>query len=322
MINQQAVEDTNGDANFTYSKGGSLLEFSNGPPMLDKLSNKIEGLAFIGLSLTRSHPTKTFANINTISRQTQFDFNNIQDRDYDYFCSTNDDGWLVGGGENGDSFKLENLDSAHCEIIRIGTFNENWGGVPLAKVMQAMTDGSILIPHIAILPSYVLANNDRPPEVELKFCLERDENANVENWGNWQLTFLQNQLFEAFQYPGRFCPGPHHMTFVRKAAWKSANHMKDYFSRCNDVVENWRKLGPQYLEPEKDPLQPGFVRNPIGDELESPHGVYLFKDRNTILHYFPPNFHPPYNTPEKRAIISGVLSRKWNDHSLQWEKNT
>jgi hypothetical protein len=33
-----------------------------------------------------------------VSRQTQFDFNAIQDRSYKYFVATNDDGWLCGGG--------------------------------------------------------------------------------------------------------------------------------------------------------------------------------------------------------------------------------
>lgn len=76
-----------------------------------------------------SHP-------GSISRQTQFDFNRIQDRDYKYFVATNDDGWLVGGGENGDSFKLTNSDSAHCEIIRVGTFNEAWGGASRERIRE------------------------------------------------------------------------------------------------------------------------------------------------------------------------------------------
>lgn len=42
--------------------------------------------------------------------------------------------------------------------------------------------------------------------------------------------FLHNQLFDALQIPSRFCPGPHHMTFVRKAAFRSAEHMQQYFA--------------------------------------------------------------------------------------------
>jgi hypothetical protein len=80
------------------------------------MSNKVEGLAFLGLSLSRGYDNvmEPRTNSNSLSRQTQFDFNEIQDRDYQYFVATNDDGWLVGGGENDESYKLPNPDSAHC----------------------------------------------------------------------------------------------------------------------------------------------------------------------------------------------------------------
>ena len=63
-----------------------ITGFSNGPPMLDKSANKIEGLAFIGLSLSRNHDEEIFSHKQSVSRQTQFNFNNIQDRNYDFFC--------------------------------------------------------------------------------------------------------------------------------------------------------------------------------------------------------------------------------------------
>ena len=54
-----------------------------------------------------------------------FDLNAVQDREYEYIFSTNDDGWLVGGGEPGPprSYKLPAPDSAHVELMRIGTYN-------------------------------------------------------------------------------------------------------------------------------------------------------------------------------------------------------
>lgn len=310
------------DANFQFARGGpiSLSDFSIGPPMLDKKNNKIEGLAFIGLNLSRNHSEEEYAHPESISRQTQFNFNLIQDRKYDYFCATNDDGWLVGGGENGDSIKLRNPDSAHCEIIRIGTFNETWGGVSLEKIFEVMSSGRILIPHISLLPSFVLANGDKPPETELKFEPEIDETKEPETWGNWQLKFLHNQLFKEFEFPGRFCPGAFHMTFVRKSAWRSPEKKLAYFAACNEVVRHWRSLGPQLLEPEKNPEALGYPKTPLDNELQEPHGVYLFKDRNTPIKYFAPNFHPPYDTPEKRNIIRSVLSETWDENTLSWAK--
>jgi hypothetical protein len=196
-----------------YNSAQSLLL---GPPLLRREENKVEGLAYIGLCLTR-HYTKEEeprANPYSISRQTQFDFNEIQDRDYEYFVATNDDGWLVGGGENSESYKLPNPDSAHCgkpayfdadmcimmhpEIMRVGTFEENLGGVSVEAIAAAIESGVILIPHIALMPSFVLRNNDSPPEIELKFEMERNESLPCDMWANWQLQFIHNQLFEYF----------------------------------------------------------------------------------------------------------------------------
>ncbi len=64
--------------------------------MLDRALNKVEGLAFLGLNLTRHYTPaeESRANLASISRQTQFDFNEIQDRNYEYFVATNDDGQI------------------------------------------------------------------------------------------------------------------------------------------------------------------------------------------------------------------------------------
>jgi len=283
--------------------------FEGGPPMNIREKAR-QGHAFIGLSLSRNHsPGEKLANPDSVSRQTQFDFNEIQDRDYEYFIATNDDGWIVGGGENGDSTKLTNVDSAHVEMTNVGSFNEEWGGVSRERIREAMSQ--IMIPHIAITPSFVMRNRDVPPEFELKFDLEPKEGVEVEQWANWQLRFVMNQLFELLDNPCRFCPGPHHMSYVRKAGFRSPEHMKQYCEKIDGVVRKWRERGPIMLEPEKDPTKPGYPSEPLGSELESPGGVYLFKNRNEPIEYFAPNFHPPYDTPEKRKIISDILDKEW-----------
>ncbi len=125
------------------------------------------------------------------------------------------------------------------------------------------------------------------------------------------------------------------MTFVRKAQFRSAAHMQSYFRHCDKVVEQWRAMGPQFLETENDTSVKGCIfassninnnycngSAVIGEEAVHPHGVYLFKHRAAPLDYFPPNFHPPYNTAEKRKIIANVLSRNWNTSTLQWTAET
>ena len=284
-----------------------------------------------GLSLTRHYSCseEVRANPSSITRQKSYDFNEIQDRNYQYFAATNDDGWLAGGGEHSHSYKLPNPDSAHCEILRIGCLESALGGVDECDIVTAMSSGQILIPHMAITPSFVLQNKDSPPEFELKFELEppspslTHSSLPVDQWPNWQLEFLHNQLFNYFQFPGRFCPGPFHMTFVRKAAFRSPEHRVEYMRKCSEAVARWRELGPQLLTPECDPNQEGYPgENVLDNELTHPHGVYLFRHRMLPTKYFAPNFEPPYDTAEKREIIAKVLGRKWDEHDRVWKNRS
>ena len=57
-------------------------------------------------------------------------------------------------------------------------------------------NGSILIPHVAVVPTGVVDNGMAPPEIEVRFDLERLSDKPVEEWPNWHLAFLHNQLFE------------------------------------------------------------------------------------------------------------------------------
>ena len=69
------------------------------PPVLDPSASKVDGLAFLGLSLARK--SEELGHPESVTHQTAFDLNEVLDRDYKFLFSTNDDGWLVGGGEPG-----------------------------------------------------------------------------------------------------------------------------------------------------------------------------------------------------------------------------
>ena len=105
------------------------------PPVLNPQKSKVDGLAFLGLSLARKSDK---GHHDSITHQTAFDLNNVIDRDYEYVASTNDDGWLVGGGEPGPpiSYKLAAKDSAHVEIMRIGTYRVDWGGIDEREIIK------------------------------------------------------------------------------------------------------------------------------------------------------------------------------------------
>jgi len=310
------------------------------PPVLNPAQSKVDGLAFLGLSLARKsevgHP-------DSVTHQTAFDLNRVQDRDYRYIFSTNDDGWLVGGGEPGPpiSYKLPAPDSAHVEIIRLGTFREDWGGISRETVIAALEKGEILIPHIEVIPTAVVANPDQPPELEIRFDMEpavpldllADADASSSAAPlpplpiNWQLRFLHNQLFRRFVFPSRFCPGAFHSTILRKAEFRSEQHKAEYFAHCKAVCDEWKATGVQALHPDMTNDTPGITRvkcmdavtGAVVDDAQYQSGLYLFTDRNHITHHFAPNFLPPYDTPEKRKIILDLLKDVWDEKTLSWK---
>ena len=111
-----------------YLPHSSEIYIKEQPPFLEPSKTIIDGLAFLGLSLTQNHyPDISSSHPTSTSHQSSWNFNEIQDRDYKHIATTSDDGWLVGGGENGDSYKLPARDSAHVEIMRIGTFDRHLG---------------------------------------------------------------------------------------------------------------------------------------------------------------------------------------------------
>ena len=278
----------------------------------------MDGLAFLGLSLTRfseeGHP-------KSATHQTAFDLNEVQDREYEYIFSTNDDGWLAGGGEPGPpkSYKLAAKDSSHVEIMRIGTFNPEWGGIKPGDIIEAIQSGKILIPQIEVLPTAVVANGDKPPELEIRFDMEppilsNDPKAPLPI--NWSLRFIHNQLFKHFEFPSRFCPGAFHSTIVRKAEFRSPEHRAKYFAKSIEAIKKWKQEGPKPLnEEERD--QTGNVVKTSKSQYNS--GLWLFTDRENITYFFPPNFLPPYDTPEKRKVIEEFLSEEWNEKTLKWK---
>lgn len=277
-------------------------------PVLKPKESKVDGLAFLGLSLARKsdkgHP-------ESVTHQIAFDLNDVTDRSYEYLQSTNDDGWLIGGGEPGapKSYKLPAKDSAHVEIMRIGTYNPEWGGISEKEIIEVMKSGKILIPQVEVLPSQVICNRHSPPELEIRFDMVAPNfvDLDAELPPNWQLRFIHNQLFKHFYNPSRFCPDPFHATITRKAQFRSENHKDAYFSMCEAVLKKWRLAGPRPLN-----------ANPVDNKS----GIWLFTDRTKPTHLFPPNFLPPYNTKEKKQIILSYLAEEWDENRLSWKKAT
>ncbi|VEU37330.1 unnamed protein product [Pseudo-nitzschia multistriata] len=289
------------------------------PPVLDPENSKVDGLAFLGLSLARNHywgdidseepqgeETKPqgLGHPDSYTHQTAFDLNEVIDREYEFLQSTDDNGWLVGGGEAGPptSYKLAALDSAHVEIMRVGTYRKDWGGLDLEELLAVMNSGSILVPQIEVLPTDVVANPDTPPELEIRFDMECASEAQLKSLSegdfdafmkepelpiNWQLRFLHNQFFKTFVFPSRFCPGAFHSTILRKADFRSDAHRTLYFCKCAAAIQKWRERGPRALNT--------VPRHPDGKPLSKEEIAAMYPEPESGEH------DPPLRAPSDEA---------------------
>jgi len=170
-----------------------------------------------------------------------------------------------------------------------------------------------------VLPTAVIANPDTPPELEIRFDMEPSvpdfDNLNAPLPVNWALRFIHNQLFKHFEFPSRFCPGAFHSTILRKAEFRSPEHRDGYFKKCQGAIDKWRESGPKPLNTNACDID----GKPLANPGEYNSGIWLFVDRENITHFFPPNFLPPYDTPEKKKIILDMLKEEWDEKTLSWK---
>ena len=243
----------------------------------DAAAGDLRGLLFIGLGLSRASSAFS-ANPGTVSRQTQFDFDALQDRDYEFLCGVNDDGWLVGGGEGGAaSFNLPSPDSAHIEVFHLGSGDPARGGVNESEIRDAMA--SLVFPPLKIKPSYARYNDDSPPEFELRFAPE----------DNKDLYATYERVAELFKNRNREVDpdSKFHMSIARKAAFRSEDAKAAFLDAANARVGEWRKAYPDgvVLKPDPGDCASGKI-DPVA--CERPGGLYLFLNRNDARVYFPP----------------------------------
>eukprot|EP00581_Thalassiosira_minuscula_P011658 CAMPEP_0183716718 /NCGR_PEP_ID=MMETSP0737-20130205/10513_1 /TAXON_ID=385413 /ORGANISM="Thalassiosira miniscula, Strain CCMP1093" /LENGTH=886 /DNA_ID=CAMNT_0025946013 /DNA_START=107 /DNA_END=2767 /DNA_ORIENTATION=+ len=292
----------------------------------------------IGLCLSRKNPT--LGHPNTVTRQTAFDFNELQDRDYKYVSSTDDSGWLAGGGERGDPYfdqsgggsiissksedsngmkvksfgaghKIAAPDRVHIPIIQINAASS----AVIEEIVSALARGEIFIPEVSILPETLSVNNTSPPDLQVRFGCEKNDDTPPEEWPNWCLEFLHNQLYDYFAPVGaRWSKRPFRITLARKVRWMTVKHMNKYFARSEQVIHSWREKGPQYLQP---PYSDDSSRGVILEEITRPHGIYLIQN-GVPTNYFAPNFQPPYTTKMRRSLIKNVINKSWDSKHRDW----
>ena len=320
----------------------------------------------IGLSLSRRH--STVGHPDTVTRQTVFDFNELQDRQYKYVSSTDSSGWRAGGGERGgDQSQLASAaENANALVDDFGSASLHPHGVPrgannsnknpsstaaasvssqsqqpalqfhkvaapdtvhipiiqidadspqaVDAIINAMARGEIFIPHMAVLPESLSVNGISPPDLVVRFGCERNDDVPPDEWPNWCLEFMHNQLYEYFHNMGaRWTKRPFSITLARKVRWKTVKHMNRYFAHAERVIDAWREKGAQYLDPQLSYIEGGATP----EEVARPHGIYLLRN-GVPTNYFAPNFDPPYTTKMTRSLLLNVLGKSWDKKRREW----
>ena len=306
---------------------------------------------FITLGLCLSRRFAQVGHPDSVTRQTAYDFNELQDRAYKYVSSTDKYGWRAGGGEAGgpvplstttnpggddgasslegdnnnnktspstpsassQQLKEPNPDTVHIPIIHI----DCGSAAVVDQVIHALASGEIFIPHMSIQPESLSVQGISPPDLVVRFGCERNEDLPPDEWPNWCLEFMHNQLYEYFYNIGaRWMKRPFSITLARKVRWKTVKHMNRYFGHCERVIEGWRQKGPQYLDPQLSYIEGGASP----DEVARPHGIYLMR-RGMPTNYFAPNFEPPYTTKMTRSLLQNVLDKSWDKKRREWSSD-
>jgi hypothetical protein len=311
----------------------------------------------IGLSLSRRslEMSAGVGNDKTVTRQTAFDFDELQDRAYKYVSSTDATGWRAAGGERGGpstfatstanasdnsldtpgtgtggdvanaaanaaAEKQPRPDTVHIPIIHLDCPD----AATVDQVIAALASGEIFIPHMAVLPEALSVSGASPPDLVVRFGCERNEDVPADEWPNWCLEFMHNQLYEYFYAAGaKWNKRPFSITLASQVRWKTVKHMNRYFAHAERVIDAWREDGPQYLDPELSYIAGGATP----EEVAKPHGIYLFRNgvgnggtasNGMPTNYFSPNFEPPYTTKMTRSLLSNVLNKSWDKKRREW----
>ena len=313
---QSAAAHTNSDVNVCGVRGTKIISDE-----MDDVWADHPNVVTIGIALSRhannyarnGNSQPVYGHPGTVSRQTQYDFNELQDRQYKYVSSVGPEGWRAGGGEIGEG-KLP--DEAHIPIIRIHCPNES----NVDAVITALASGEIFIPHVQVLPEQLTVHNclsTGSTNLVVNFGCERNDDLPVEEWPNWCLEFLHNQLYEYFASSNGsgaiWMKRSFSTTLAKQVRWKTVKHMNRYFASCEKVIASWRDQGPQSLTPTPSHLEGGASV----DEVARPHGIYLYRG-GVPTNYFCPNFEPPYTTKMTRSLLMTVLQKSWDKKRREW----
>jgi len=253
-----------------------------------------EGETFLGIPLSRKSDSKMQS---TSSFQSQFEFENLIDRNYTYVGSfgTNH-GWLLGEEVGNAVGSIVDKDTAHIPIFYTGTTNTDMGGISLSDLIKVVKN--IQFGNLYIKPAFVFVDDNG----HLKMQFEADSNSAMgylydnlckELGISWNYNSPSNSygLYtncamhaagDRATYgcgpdsdnTGGFCP---QMTMAYSVRFQSEDAAAAYLEKANNYVNYWRSLYPSGVA--------------VGTQYFCPNGgcLGLFLNRYDLYSVFKPD---------------------------------
>mmetsp|Transcript_59703 Transcript_59703/g.69780 ORF Transcript_59703/g.69780 Transcript_59703/m.69780 type:complete len:1008 (+) Transcript_59703:194-3217(+) len=220
-----------------------------------------EGETFFGIPLSMTSDSKLQS---TSSFQSQFDFENIIDRNYTYIESfgTNH-GWLVGESIGNGAGSIVDKDTAHIPLFYMGTTNPNMGGMSLSNMIAIAK--KIEFGALYIKPAFVFIDESGHLVMQFEadatsaigylydsFCKQVGISWNYETPSNNVGSYTNCAMHAAGDRAaygcgpdnsntGGFCP---RMTIAYSVEFQSEDHSAAYIQQANNYVDYWRSLYP------------------------------------------------------------------------------
>jgi len=255
-----------------------------------------DGSAFIGVSFSVHNKT---GNGNSHQLNDQFPMENLIDRSYDYVMSTDEYGWLAGGGykQFDTSGKISNADSAHAELLRIGSLNAR--GDSMSQVVHYAFSQLSFEPFL-FYPITVKTTAERQvkaydddsspiPSYELSLLVSIVDVYKDSSYSTYE-TFKSNLQRYVERNAGcvKESDTDLYVTLARGVKFKSSYHMEQYLDRVNLEVAVWQAMYPKGVVIGSSSTSK--ITSSANWKWKSVVGfgnLYHFSNRNNIIKSFP-----------------------------------
>jgi len=193
------------------------------------------------------------------------------------------DGSSDGAGNR--KSKGKDKDTAFLPIIEINTSS----AADVNDIVSSMAAEDIIIPKLSLVPTKLSCRTlrDGTFDLALHFQLKKTS-TKPEDWANWSLQFIHNQLHDSFAAVGaQEMNEPFQITLARGIVWKSDQHMKDFLAQSERLLYSWNHRGPSASMSEE---------------------IYVLKN-GVATNCFKHNMATPYNSKVNRCLISNVINK-------------